>query len=58
MNLQKGIEGNQGYYCIDKNAAERFYNKLKSEDKNLPESALKLQEAKKTLEKILTSFKK
>ena len=56
MNLQKGIEGTQGYYSIDRNAAEYFYNKLAAENKTLPESALKFQDAKKTLEKILARF--
>lgn len=56
-DMSRGIEGTRGYYFINEDAAERFYQKLTEKDSALPESALRFQEAAECIETILKNYK-
>ncbi|WP_287048780.1 hypothetical protein [Treponema sp.] len=56
-DMSRGIEGTRGYYFINEDAADRFYQKLIEKDASLPESALRFQEAAECIETILKNYK-
>ena len=56
-DMSRGIEGTRGYYFIDEDAADSFYQKLIEKDASLPESALRFQEAAECIETILKNYK-
>ena len=56
-DMSRGIEGTRGYYFIDEDVADSFYQKLIEKDASLPESALRFQEAAECIETILKNYK-
>ena len=56
-DMSRGIEGTRGYYFINDDAADLFYQKLIDKDSSLPESALRFQEAAECIETILKNYR-
>lgn len=57
LDRKRGIEGDQGYYFINKKvSAKKFYEMLLFKDSSMPKSALKFQEAAEKLEEILNQY--
>lgn len=56
-DMSRGIEGTRGYYFINDDAADLFYQKLIEKDSSLPESALRFQEAAECIETILKNYR-